>query len=239
MNNDSLINNIYINILCLENSFSKKAMVSRNILKKIWWQKNLVASPSPLPPPPLILQGVCLATTDPRLTVKRFVLGVFLVMAVGKCGRGGGGWKGNGALLRSLPAPSPAAGQLLSNLNPGDQLYKDPNPPCGWSLITVAGQGTGRWQVGEQVQEPGAEPEPPQQRGLGLMWTELLWRWRPTALEQSCPLWPDLSLQGCDEADRAFPERKNKTPVVQMTSMTETIATAGELGHPRLCRVLP
>lgn len=40
MNNDSLINNIYINILYVENSFFRKAMVSRNILKNFGGKKN-------------------------------------------------------------------------------------------------------------------------------------------------------------------------------------------------------
>lgn len=55
MNNDSLINNIYINILYVENSFFRKAMVSRNILKNFGGkkknknQKHLIASPFPAP----------------------------------------------------------------------------------------------------------------------------------------------------------------------------------------------
>lgn len=46
MNNNSLINNIYINILCVENSFFLKAMVSRNVLKNLV-VKNLIESPYP------------------------------------------------------------------------------------------------------------------------------------------------------------------------------------------------
>lgn len=49
MNNNSLINNIYINILYVENSFFLlKAMVSRNFLKNLV-AKNLIEFPTPHP----------------------------------------------------------------------------------------------------------------------------------------------------------------------------------------------
>lgn len=54
MNNDSLINNIYINILYVENSFFRKAMVSRNILKNFGGKKTQKPKNKPdcIPLPP-------------------------------------------------------------------------------------------------------------------------------------------------------------------------------------------
>lgn len=101
MNNNSLINNIYINILYVENSFSKKAMVSRNILKKFGGKKTWLHSPSP---PHWFCKEFGFDKTD--ATHCETACAWHLVMAVGECGRDEGGWKGNDVLLSSLPAPS-------------------------------------------------------------------------------------------------------------------------------------
>lgn len=91
MNNNSLINNIYINILYVENSFLffLKAMVSRNFLKNLV-AKNLIEFHSLHPPSPT-KYTMCLVLIKTNASCcKTVVLGV-LVMAVGEHGRDEGG----------------------------------------------------------------------------------------------------------------------------------------------------
>lgn len=76
MNNDSLINNIYINILYVENSFFRKAMVSRNILKNFGGKKTQKPKNKPdcIPLPPTDSERSLVLIKQTRLTVKRLCL---------------------------------------------------------------------------------------------------------------------------------------------------------------------
>lgn len=58
----------------------------------------------------------------------------------------------------------------------------------------------------------GEESELTQRRGVAFMWTEPSLHLCLVTLERSCPLWPGLSLQGCDVVGTACPKKKkNKT----------------------------
>lgn len=181
MNNNSLINNIYINIfLYVENSFLKGNGLKK-LLEKFGGQK-----PDWVPPPPTKYTISLVPIKQMHLAAKTVVLGVS-VMAVGACGRDEEavrrhwcvaqsfitisftGFKINTChVLRSEVRVEGRKSSLLSSLQCNWNWGTERLWMGGWRGTDADRRAESR--ISGSLMGQGCEPT--QRRRLGLMWTE-------------------------------------------------------------------
>lgn len=170
MNNDSLINNIYINIFCMLKIVFQKGNGLKKHLEKFWWQKiNLIASPSPTGSArSLVLMK------QTRLTVER------LCLAFGNGGwwvwKGWRGLKGNDVLTQ-FSASSLTRCQVTPD-QPETCRPTLKGPESSLRLKPRQCSSSGTWQGGElgagtgarsRAQSPCSEKSLSPPRGKGLV----------------------------------------------------------------------